>query len=101
MALMPVTHSVKHVLGFDVLGQNKPYKKTEILKVPALFLIGEQDSIIDFIKFKTMFDFYSSEDKKLRIMLEQDHNGLRPEYEINIGKEFLFSDYQDGLKLSK
>ena len=28
LALMPVSHSVKNVLGYDVLGQNKPHIKT-------------------------------------------------------------------------
>ena len=66
---MPVTHSVKNVLGFDVLGENKPYKKTEMIKIPGLFFIGEKDDITDFTKFKIMFDNYASEEKKLRIML--------------------------------
>ena len=34
-----------------------------------MFLIGEKDDLVDFKRFKTMFDQYASPEKKLRIML--------------------------------
>lgn len=41
LAILPVKFSVKKVLGYDVLGGNRPEMKTEIIRVPGLFMIGE------------------------------------------------------------
>ena len=39
--------SIKSHVGYDVIGNNKPWKKARILKVPALFMKGEVDEMIN------------------------------------------------------
>ena len=40
-------------------------------------MIGEKDAMVDFKKFKKMFDLYGSYDKKFRIMIGTRHLGER------------------------
>lgn len=68
MALYPVKLSVKSVLGFDVLGGNKPEFKVEILNTPAFFMIAEKDDLLNLASFKKMFESYRGEAKKFRVM---------------------------------
>lgn len=44
--------SVKSVLGFDVLGGNRPEEKTHLIRIPGMFLIGEKDNLINLKNFK-------------------------------------------------
>lgn len=77
LASIPVKMSVKSVLGYDVLGNNKPKNKVELLNIPAFFMIGEKDNFQDVKMLKQMFDSYKCIEKKLNFMPEQDHFSKR------------------------
>ena len=70
LALFPMKLSVKSVLGFDVLGGNKPELKTSIITIPAMYMIGDSDILINLKSFKAMYEKHKSIEKKFRIMME-------------------------------
>lgn len=39
------------MIGYDAIGKNSPGKKTEIIRVPGFFIIGEDDELIKFKNF--------------------------------------------------
>lgn len=87
--LMPVKKSIKAEVKFDVLGDNKPIKMVAGLKVPAFFMIGEQDELICQQKFKEMFVLYGTGKKELRIMKNTDHASGRNQIDFKGALDFL------------
>lgn len=39
--------SIRSSCNYDVLGANKPLLKTQMIKTPTIFLIGEDDDLIN------------------------------------------------------
>lgn len=89
LASIPVKMSVRAVLGYDVLGNNKPKNKVELLNIPAFFMFGEKDDFMDQVKFNAMFKRYRSEEKDIRVMQGQDHFSKRSPEDVNAAKQFL------------
>ncbi len=41
LTLLPMKFSISNLLGYNVLGENRPYKKTEMVTCPGMFMIAE------------------------------------------------------------
>lgn len=90
IVLLPVTNSIKNNVKFDVLSDNKPVKMCQKLTLPACFMIGEKDALIDPVKFTKMFENYAGENKKLRLLAGTDHADFRQEHDLEFVYRFLF-----------
>lgn len=88
--LLPVQNSIKNNVKFDVLSDNKPVKMCQKLTVPALFMIGENDTLVNPTKFTKMFENYAGEHKKLRLLAGTDHSDFRNDVDIEFAFRFLF-----------
>ena len=74
MVLFMFRRSIKSSTQYDVIGSNKPIKKVDLISIPALFMIGDKDDLIEKESFYFMFRNWESEFKKLRILEETDHS---------------------------
>lgn len=82
LILMPVQRSIKSHAKVDVLGKNKPIKLVENIKIPALFMIGERDTMVNQEQYKDMFDKYGADKKGLHYLIETDHSDCRNSEDI-------------------
>ena len=82
LILMPVQRSIKNHAKIDVLGKNKPIKLVEHIKIPALFMIGERDTMVHQEQYKEMFDKYGADKKGLHYLVETDHSDCRNSEDI-------------------
>lgn len=87
--LLPVSSSIKNNVKFDVLENNKPLKLASKLDLPACFMIGEKDVLIDHVSFTDMFEKYGGEQKRLRILENTDHADFRDEKDIEFAWRFI------------
>ncbi len=83
LALFPVGKSIKSATGFDSLSNNCPLKKVSIIKIPAIFMIGDTDDMINQDSFRDMFNRYPADEKKFRILVGTAHSDCREEIDIN------------------
>jgi esterase/lipase len=77
LILLPVRNSIKNNLNVDVLGKNKPIALVEKITIPALFMIGEKDTMVNQDQYKDMFDRYGSDKKSLHYLVETNHSDCR------------------------
>lgn len=85
----PVSQTIKEKVKFDVLGDNKPIALVPDIQVPAFFMLGHHDQMIDHGKFKEMFTMYGSPKKELRIVDKVDHSCERPDQMVKEATDFL------------
>lgn len=90
IVLLPVQTSIKNRVKFDVLSDNKPVKMCQKLTLPACFMIGENDTLINPQKFTKMFENYAGEHKTLRLLAGTDHADFRNENDLDFVYRFLF-----------
>lgn len=89
MLLIPIASSIKSDVKFDVLGENRPIEMVHLLKVPAFFMIGENDKMISQSKFKDMFALYGTNKKELRILEGIDHSSMRTDQNLKNALDFM------------
>ena len=89
VASMYLKNSIKNHTKVDVLGKNKPSSLVRYLTVPAVFMVGDQDDLVDLKEFKQMFDDYNAEDKKFRILQNTSHSDGRKEEDIEFVINFI------------
>lgn len=87
--LLPVSNSIKNNVKFNVLEDNKPKKMAKKLTLPACFMIGDKDNLIDHISFTKMFENYGGDHKRLRLLVNTDHADFRSSQDIEFGYRFL------------
>ena len=83
--------SIKNHVKYDVLGQNKPIDIIKFIKFPALFMIGENDAMVDSIEFQKMFDLCEADHKSLRFLQDTDHSDFRKATDIDFAINFLLT----------
>jgi esterase/lipase len=88
LVLFPIRKSIESHVKIDVLGKNKPITLVDKIAIPALFMIGEKDTMVNQEHYKEMFDRYGSEKKGLHYLMETDHSDCR-NYE-DLYRAFLF-----------
>jgi pimeloyl-ACP methyl ester carboxylesterase len=91
LILMPVQRSIKSNVKIDVLGKNKPIKHVPSIKIPALFMIGERDTMVNQEHYKRMFDKYGADKKGLHYLIETDHSDCRNSEDVFRGLTFINS----------
>lgn len=90
LMLAPVKQSLRSNLGVDVLGGNAPARLAPRLRLPAVFLLGEKDDLVDLAEFKKMVEVYAAEKKDFRILEGLGHADERREEDLKPVVEFLF-----------
>jgi len=63
-ALLPMQMSIKNATGCNVLGI-KPRDMVKNINIPAYFMIGDADKIVDPKKFENMYNNYGATDKRI------------------------------------
>lgn len=58
------------------------------LRIPAFFIIGNGDTMVDLKKFKKMFDRYGTQNKILRVV-KGEHNSDRPPRDMEEALSFI------------
>ena len=98
LMLYPVAGSLRSNVGYDVLDGNKPIDQVEKIKVPAFFLIGSADDMINQAEFRRMFGLYGARIKHLEVMEDVTHPQERDPKFIQKAIDFLFSALENFLK---
>jgi hypothetical protein len=88
-ALFFVSRTIRSNVHFDVLGNNKPIDRVHSLRLPTLFLIGDNDTMINQNEFKKMFDNCESDHKSLRFLQNTGHPDCRNAEDIEFAINFL------------
>lgn len=89
LAFMYLKNSVKSHTKVDVLGKNNPGKLARFLHTPAVFMVGDQDDLVDMGDFKQMFDEYNAEDKRFRVLTNTNHSDARSEEDVEFVVNFI------------
>ena len=75
--LLYMKNTLKLKIGKDIITDNDPINIAEFINVPAIFLIGDNDTLIERDSFIDLFNTYNSDCKKLRLLLDSDHSSER------------------------
>eukprot|EP00808_Paulinella_micropora_P008645 g53426.t1 len=78
LAIKALRRSVQYRAGFDIYQVN-PVDAAKECFVPVLFAHGLRDGLIEYRHSEELLSVYQGE-KKLRLLEDQDHNDLRPEF---------------------
>ena len=68
-------------------------EKVSIIKVPAMFLKGDQDEMINSILFQKMIGYYGGDFKKYRVLEDTDHPSERQPEDLTIARNYCMRFY--------
>lgn len=77
VALFMFKQSIKGATGYDVIGNNNPMDKSEIISTPVILMLGDKDEMISQEKIMKMFIDWNGDSKKYRVLENTDHSDCR------------------------
>lgn len=84
-----IKKSLRNKIGKDVITDNHPANLVEFLDVPAVFMLGDGDTLIEKSDFIGMFDNYASDSKTFRLLVDTDHSAERAQEDVEFCVRFL------------
>ncbi len=94
MVLFAFKRSIRNYTSFDIIGNNKPIEKVEICRIPALFMKGDKDGLINDDDFRVMFSSWGSDFKKYRVLEDTDHADERSQTDLEVAVRFCERFYE-------